>query len=314
MSTVVVVGSCNLDFIVEVPQLPSPGQTALGCDVVTRPGGKGANQAVAARRVGADTVFVGAVGNDDFGEALRAALAQEGLDLHHLATVDRPTGVALVVVDPAANNQITVAQGANRHLVTEHLAALGRLLSPGSVLLMQLEVPLPACLSAARLARDMGATVVLNAAPVPAETDPGLDRLLGMTDVLVVNESEARDLGAAAPASTSASADWLAFADELSRSGPPAVVITLGSTGAVASEKGASFHVPAYPVDAVDTTGAGDAFCGALAAALVEKRTLADAVRRGCAAGALAATALGAQAGMPTRPELDAFQTREGGV
>jgi ribokinase len=312
MSTAVVVGSCNLDLIVRVPQLPLPGETVLGGDVVARPGGKGANQAVAARRLGADTVFLGAVGNDEFGQTLRGALAREELDLRHLAVVDGPTGVALVVVDPAASNQITVAQGANRHLRDDHLAVLERLLTPGSVLLMQLEIPLRACLTAARAARDAGATVVLNAAPVPGRADHDIDRLLAATDVLVVNESEARSL-AAAPAPASADADrWLAVAGELSRSGPPAAIVTLGSSGAVASDQGASFHIPAYRVDPIDTTGAGDAFCGALTSALVEKRPLADAVRRGCAAGALATTALGAQSGMPTRAELDAFQAREG--
>jgi ribokinase len=311
MSTVVVVGSCNLDLIVKVPRLPLPGQTALGGDVVTRPGGKGANQAVAARRIGADTVFVGAVGNDQFGDTLRSALAGEELDVRHLAVADRPTGVALVVVDPAATNQITVAQGANRHLGDQHLAALEHLLTPGSVLLMQLEISLQACLTATRVARDGGATVVLNAAPVPGRADPDLDRLLALTDVLVVNESEARGL-AATPTSTSLGANcWLALAGELSRSGPPAAIVTLGSNGAVASARGASFHIPAYRVDPVDTTGAGDAFCGALAAALVERRPLPDAVRRGCAAGALATTALGAQTGMPTGAELGAFQARE---
>lgn len=314
MSSVVVVGSCNLDFIVEVAELPSPGQTALGGDVVTRPGGKGANQAVAAKRLGADTLFVGAVGNDEFGETLRDALGGEGLDLRHLAIVDHPTGVALVVVDPSGINQITVAPGANRRLAADHLAALGHLLAPGSVLLMQLEIPLPACLTAARVARDKGAVVVLNAAPMPGRPDPDLEQLLGLTDVLVVNESEARELGAA-PAPTSAGAEhWLSFVDELTRPGLPAAVVTLGSSGAVASERGTGFHVPAYRVDPVDTTGAGDAFCGGFAAALAEKQPFADAVRRGCAAGALATTALGAQSAMPSRAELDAFQTREGGV
>lgn len=287
--TVVVVGSCNLDLIVEVGRLPRPGETVLGGDLARRPGGKGANQAVAARRLGAETAFVGAVGDDDFGTALRRALAAEGIDLAGLATVPGASGVALIVVDAQAENVITVAPGANRHVTAEGLSW-----TPASVLLLQLEIPLATCVAATTAARAAGARVIVNAAPLPDPADPQLRRLLELTDVLVVNEGEATGLGSVRP-------------ERLRELGPPSVVVTLGESGAEVAEGRASYAVPGNPVDAIDTTGAGDAFCGALAAALAEGRSLVDAVRWGCAAGALATTAVGAQAAMPTLAQFDAL-------
>jgi ribokinase len=312
MTAVVVVGSCNLDFIVEVPELPLAGQTVLGGDVVSRPGGKGANQAVAAKRLGAETTFIGAIGDDQFGTTLRAALAREDIDLSQLVVTTSPTGVALIVVDEMARNLITVAPGANRHLEAQHLSALHDTLGPGSVLLLQLEIPLPTCVAAAGIARDTGASVVVNAAPLTDPGDPDLELLLALTDVLIVNEGEALTLRSAAspPACIE---DWLALVSESSDSEPPAVIVTLGGSGAVAAEHGTSFHVPAYQVGAVDTTGAGDAFCGAVAAALAEKRSLSEAVRRGCAAGALATTAVGAQSALPRTAELESLARQGGG-
>lgn len=313
MSNVVVVGSCNLDFIVEVASLPVPGQTVLGSDVVSRPGGKGANQAVAARRLGANTMFVGAIGHDQFGTTLRTALENEDLDLRQLVVLDHASGVALIVVDEAARNQITVSPGANGRLGVEHLQGLAQSLSgPDSVLLMQLEIPVPTCVAAAGVARDANATVVVNAAPLADPNDPDLQLLLALTDVLIVNEGEALTL---APSPTPPEIDgWLEFAARLSISGPSAAVITLGGSGAVAAEDGKAFYVPPFSVDAIDTTGAGDAFCGAVAAALAEKRSLHDAVRRGCAAGALATTAVGAQAALPNAMDIDGFELRQGGA
>lgn len=311
MSAVVVVGSSNLDFIIEVPVLPVAGQTVLGSDVVIRPGGKGANQAVAAQRLGADTTLVAAVGDDQSGSTLRAALAAEHLDLGQLATVDGPSGVALIVVATSAANQITVAPGANRRLSAVHLATLGTVLTPAAVLLVQLEIPTATCVAAARLARDAGATVVVNAAPPADPADPCFADLLALTDVLIVNEGEASSLsGVSRPPSDVDG--WRELAVAIGAQGPPAVVVTLGDAGAVAAEGDASFFVPAFAVSAVDSTGAGDAFCGAVAAALAEKRALPEAVRRGCAAGALATTAVGAQAAMPDKAELERLDTGMG--
>lgn len=312
MSNVVVVGSCNLDLIIEVPALPVPGQTVLGGDIVSRPGGKGANQAVAARRLGADTTFVGAVGDDQFGRTMRTALDAEHLDLRQLVVTDSPTGVALIVVDKAATNQIAVAPGANRRLGVEHLTRLAGALTPASVLLLQLEIPVPTCVAAARMARDADALVIVNGAPLTDPNDPDLRLLLALTDVLIVNEGEAlRLVPSEEPATTTE--EWLDLAARARASGPPAVVVTLGACGVVAAEQGAAFFVPACRVDAVDTTGAGDAFCGAVATALAEKRSLHDAVRRGCAAGALATTAIGAQTSLPTARDVESLYAHAGG-
>jgi ribokinase len=312
MSAVVVVGSCNLDFIVEVPALPVRGQTVLGGDVVSRPGGKGANQAVAAKRLGADTTFVGAIGDDQFGATVRAALQAEAIELSQLVVANSPTGVALIVIEDGGANQITVSPGANRHLGLEHLRALDQYLTPGSVLLLQLEISLATSVAAARIARDAGASVLLNAAPMTGPPASDLEDLLALTDVLIVNEGEALALG-----SSSAPTDihgWLAFATDRTTSGLPAVIVTLGAVGAVAAEQGTAFFVAAHPVDAVDTTGAGDAFCGAVAGALADKKSLRDAVERGCAAGSLATTAVGAQAALPRSGDIARLKARDGGL
>ncbi|WNM38888.1 ribokinase [Micromonospora halotolerans] len=303
MSRVVVVGSANLDLGVAVPHLPAPGETVLGDDVAARPGGKGSNQAVAARRLGADTLFFAAVGDDRFGADVRAALTAEGLPPDHLTTVAGvATGVALIVVDTAGENSIVVAPGANARLTGDALAALPATLGPDAVLVLQLEIPLATCLAAARHARDAGARVVLNAAPLPDLVPPTMATLLRHVDVLVVNEGEALRL-AGVPAT-----DWAALAAGLRTHGPAACVITLGERGAVhADAAGVTAH-PAFPVDAVDTTGAGDSFVGALAASLADGQSLAEAVHRGCAAGALATTRMGAQSALPTRADLDRFR------
>jgi ribokinase len=300
---VVVLGSANLDLIVEVGALPAPGRTVLGGDVLVRPGGKGANQAVAALRLGAGVVLAGATGRDEFGRVLRAGLLAHGLDLTHLREVDAPTGVALIVVDRDGENTITVAPGANGRV---DAATLDRVdLDGDTVLLTQLEIPVGTCLAAAERARRAGGRVIVNAAPPPDRADARLSALLELTDVLVVNQSEALAL-----ADRPDAADWGARAADLQRLGPPTVVITLGAQGAVGAEGDDQWAVAAPTVTAIDATGAGDAFCGALAAGLAAGRPLASAVARACAAGALATTAFGAQEGLPTADELDAFLAR----
>jgi ribokinase len=293
VSDVVVVGSCNLDLIVEVTRLPAAGETVRGSDMLIRTGGKGANQALAARRLGAETAFVGAIGDDQFGTMLRDALAAERVDLTGLMTAPGPSGTALILIDGRGENVIAIAAGANGRLTPEHLR-----LAPASVLLMQLEIPLATCVAAATHAREAGARVVLNAAPAPAGNDPELQQLLKLTDVLVVNEGEARTMANAA-------GEIAQVARELIAAGPRVVIVTLGAAGALVARGGNTFTIPSHPVEVVDTTGAGDAFCGALAAALAEGRSVAEAVRRGCKAGALATTAVGAQAALPTAADLD---------
>lgn len=303
MSGVVVVGSVNLDVLVGVPRLPEQGETVLGRDAVYRPGGKGSNQAVAAHRMGAEVTLFAACGDDPFGTDLRTALEREGLDLspvHSLPGV--PTGVALVVVTDDGRHTITVAPGANLHLQPSHLAALPGTLTGSSTLMLQCEVPIATSLAAARVARDAGARVVLNAAPMPTRGEQ-LTELLGLVDVLVVNEIEAAQLtGAASPDGT---AGWTSVARELRRLGPSTVVITLGAQGAVAAGDGGTYSQSPFRVDAVDGTGAGDTFCGALTVDLAEGRELELALRRACAAGALATTRVGAQAALPEPADVD---------
>jgi ribokinase len=307
MSEVVVVGSCNLDLIVRVPRLPLAGETVLGGDMISRPGGKGANQAVAARRLGKGTTFMGAVGNDRFAQTVRDALAAAGLDLAHLVTVDGPTGVAVIVVDGTGANQITVAPGANRELTPAHVRGLDRYLTASAVLLLQLEIPLPTCVAAASLARESGGRVVLNAAPIlPIDTQ--LRRLLSLADVLIVNEREAQALlPDAHPTTVDA---WPGVVAQLRAFGPSTAIVTLGADGAAVADATETFLAPSPRVHAVDTTGAGDAFCGGLAAALADSLSLSEAVRRACAAGALATTAMGAQSALPTAAQLDDLLAR----
>lgn len=302
MITVAVVGSVNTDLVVEVPRLPVAGETVLGSDMQVQPGGKGANQAIAAARLGARVSLFAATGDDDFGARVRAVLADEALDVSQVATIANvPTGTALIVVDPDGRNMITVAPGANHRLTESHLASLRH---PGvAVVLLQLEIPLATCREAARIARQAGARVVLNAAPLHDPHDPVLTELLPDVDVLVVNEGEARQLtGQPSPGDLTG---WAGVAAGLRKLGPDAVVVTLGERGAVAAEDGATYQQQTFDVAAVDTTGAGDAFCGALAVRLAHADPLPDAVRVACAAGALATTRIGAQSGLPTQAELD---------
>ncbi|MFG2099701.1 ribokinase [Micromonospora echinaurantiaca] len=299
---VVVVGSTNLDLVVTAPQLPRPGETVLGENFRTVPGGKGANQAVAAARAGAACGFVGAVGDDEFGAQLRASLVAAGVDVRGLRTVPGPSGVALIAVDRDAENFIVVASGANGELTdldVDDRAAI----AAADVLLLQLEVPLPTVVAAAGSARAESTTVVLNAAPaapLPAE-------LLDLVDVLVVNEHEAAVVAGV-------------FADE-----PPVlldallelvprVVLTLGARGAAyADRSGLRLEIPAPRIDAVDTTAAGDAFTGALAVGWAERGGAVDAdavtaiLRWACAAGAACAQRPGASTALPERAAIEAL-------
>ncbi|HEY1485218.1 MAG TPA: ribokinase [Micromonosporaceae bacterium] len=304
MSRVVVVGSANVDIITRVDHLPQPGQTLLGREAAFRPGGKGANQAVAASRLDADTTFYAAVGTDAFGRQLRDSLGAEGVHVEHLIDIDgEATGIAMIEVAADGENTIVVASGANFALDPSAVRDLGARLAPGDILVLQLEIPLATCLAAAIAARAAAARVVLNAAPMPTPGDPVLADLLRVTDVLIVNETEAAAL-VDRPAVVAPDA-WTSIARHLCELGPAASVITLGARGAVAHDATGGWTQPAFRAEAIDTTGAGDAFCGSLAAALADGAALPLAVRRGCAAGALATARLGAQAALPTRVELD---------
>lgn len=292
-SSVLVAGSANLDFIVRAPHIPAPGETVLGGAFTTLPGGKGANQAVAcARAGGATTHMLVALGSDAFAEPIEASLNEAGVNLHLVRSSD-PTGTAFICVSDAAENAITVAPGANATLQPSDLPDLDGV----SHLLVQLETPLETVASWVVRARVAGVRILLNAAPASALPT----HLLETIDVLVVNEGElAMVAGCDGNVATC-----------LARIGVPTVVVTLGARGCCARADGRFYLQPAFAIDAVDTTGAGDTFCGVLAAAMDRGAQLPHALREASAAAALACQRIGAQASIPTAIEVDAFLHRE---
>jgi ribokinase len=294
--SVAVVGSINQDLVVTVPRHPAPGETVLGTGHTTGPGGKGANQAVAAARLGARVAFVARVGDDAPGKESLAAMEASGVDVSRVGVdATARTGIAVVAVDEAGENSIVVSPGANAYCSPSDVDGARELLDRAEVTLIQLEIPLETVIRAAELA---GHRLVLN--PAPARALP--PRLLGVVDVLVPNRSELALLaGVAEPSSIDAAAKATAGI-----SGPGAVVVTLGADGALVVVGGRADHIPAPEVQAVDTTGAGDAFCGALAAAMAAGTPLIDAVDMAVHAGALATTRIGAQSALPTRSDLAA--------
>jgi ribokinase len=290
---IVVVGSLNLDLVVRVARLPGPGETVSGGDVFRNPGGKGANQAVAAARLGRGVAMVGRVGDDQAGRELLASLRADGVDTSHVRVVDgAPSGTAFITVSDDGENQIVVSPGANARLAPEDVGAAGAALRAAAVTLVQLEVPLAAVAAAVRAA---GGRVVLN--PAPVRTLP--IELLGEVDVLVPNRVELSQLAAAPVPATVEEAAMLA-----GRLPARAVVVTLGADGALVVEQGHASHVPAVPVRPVDTTAAGDAFCGGLADALAAGAALQDAARWAVRVAAAACTRPGAQASLPTPSEV----------
>jgi ribokinase len=287
---IVVAGSANMDLVGVAAHLPMPGETVLGDDFMMAPGGKGANQAIAAARAGGHAVFLGAIGSDAFGVTLNARIGAAGVDTSHIRTSYGASGVAVIMVDRAGENSILVAPGANASF-TDLTSAEERIIAGGDVLLCQQEIPVRTVIAAARAARAGGTRMILNAAPareLPSE-------LLDNVDLLVVNEVEARAI-TGGPATDMAA--LLALV--------PRVVLTLGAGGSRYAERdGRDEHVAAFAVDAADTTAAGDAFTGALAVAWGEGRDLIDAVRWANAAGAACARKLGASNALPTRAEID---------
>lgn len=294
---IVVVGSLNMDLVVRAAHLPQAGETILGTDFRTFPGGKGANQAVAAARLGGKVKMIGRVGADDFGSALLQNAAADGVDTTYiLRDGEAATGVALITVDSAGQNTIVVASGANGRLTAEDVSAAEEAFHGAAVLLLQLESPLQAVARAIELAKRHAAKVVLN--PAPAQV---LDAaLLSGVDYLIPNQTELALLTGIEqiPDALSALQSW----------GVRCVIITLGDDGALLIEDGNQTHLPAYRVLVVDTTAAGDAFVGAFAVALTAGLTPRQAVEWGNAAGALAVTRAGAQPSLPTRAEFDRFR------
>ena len=301
MRNVLVVGSSNTDMVLRVPRIPKPGETVLGGAFVMAAGGKGANQAVAAARAGANVVFVARVGEDVFGEQALANFRADGIDTRFvLRTVGAPSGVALINVDGRGENSISVASGANAVLSAADIEGAAPAFSSADVVLLQLESPLEAVEAAVRRAGERGVPVILN----PAPARPLADDLLRRVAVLTPNEHEA-ELLAGVPVRDEEGARQAAA--RLRARGPAAVVVTLGERGAYASSREFEGLVPAFKVVPVDTTAAGDVFIGALAAAVAEGAPLAEALRFASAAAAISVTRPGAQPSAPARAEIEAF-------
>lgn len=295
MADIVVVGSLNHDLTVVTPHHPRPGETVLGTRHYSDNGGKGANQAVAAARLGGDVAMIGRVGDDIYGHRLRDALAAEGVNIDGIG-VDptTSTGLALITIDAGSENTIVVSPGANSMLRPEHIEENGASIAGARVVLTQLEVPMDAVAAVARATKG---TFCLNPAPA-TDLPPGI---LARTDVLIPNRSELAALaGVPEPGSIDEVSDAVGRLET-----DAAVVVTLGSDGALLIAEGAVTRFPAADVDAVDPTGAGDSFCGAIAEALSRDLGLDSAVERAVAAGALATTAPGAQASIPTTDQVE---------
>lgn len=295
---VVVVGSLNMDLVARAPRLPIPGETVAGRTFSTVPGGKGANQAVASARLGARTAMVGCLGDDAFGSHLRAGLESDGIDCRGVRTVaGESSGVALIVVDDAGRNGIVVVPGANGHLAPADVDAHQEALAGAQVVVLQLETPLATVEHAARQARALGKTVVLN--PAPARHLPG--SVLACADFLVPNEIEAAAMTGLTVDSVDAAIE---AGRRLRQAGAGTVLVTLGDQGVVAVGPGGARHYPARRVEAIDTTAAGDTFIGGFCAALVRGRALPAAIGFAQAAAAISVTRPGAQPSIPFEREV----------
>jgi ribokinase len=301
VKNVLVVGGSNTDMVIRVPRIPKPGETVLGGAFAMTAGGKGANQAVAAARAGANVSLVARVGEDVFGERALANFAADGIDARFVfRTIGAPSGIALINVDGRGENSISVASGANALLSAADIERAGDAFGSADVVLVQLESPLDAVEAAVRKAGEKGVPVILN----PAPARPLDDDLLRLIDVLTPNEHEA-ELLAGVPVRDERGAR--AAAARLRARGPAAVVVTLGERGAYASSREFDGLVPAFKVVPVDTTAAGDVFNGALAVALAEQQPLKEALGFASAAAAISVTRPGAQPSAPARREIEAL-------
>ena len=301
MKRVLVIGSSNTDMIIRVPRIPRPGETILGGEFTMAGGGKGANQAVAAARAGGRVTFVARVGDDIFGEKALAAFEADGIDTRFvLRTAGAASGIALIDVDDRGENSISVASGANAVLSTADVENAAEAFAEADIVLVQLESPIETVEAAVRKAGEKGVPVILNPAPArPLDAD-----LLSLVSVLTPNESEAELLSGIAVRD----ADGVQrAAARLRARGPATVIITMGDRGVYASAPEFEGLVPAFNVNTVDTTAAGDVFNGALAVALAEKQALRDALRFAQAAAAISVTRPGAQPSAPTRSEIEAL-------
>jgi ribokinase len=302
MKSVIVFGSINMDLVTKTPRLPIAGETLQGYEFFTASGGKGANQAVAAAQLGISTRIVGRLGDDDFGRQLLSGLQTTGVHTEGLLVdTSVSSGVAVITVDDAGENTIIIVPGANGRVNQQDVERLGDLLTGCTALLLQLEVPLPAVVCAAQVARQSGVTVILDPAPARADIPP---ELYSLVDIITPNEIEASQLVGFSVNGQETAAQAAA---ELRQRGVDTVIVKLGAQGVLCATDEATFFVPAFSVQAVDTVAAGDAFNGGLAAALAEGLPLEQAVIWGAAAGALSATKAGAQPSLPDRETFEAF-------
>ena len=308
-SSLLVIGSLNMDIVVQVPHHPQPGETVLGSDYGLYPGGKGANQAVAAARSGSNLVrMVGCVGSDAFGGQLRAAIRESGVEDDGIQSVDGASGIALITVSQQGQNSIVVSPGANSHLLPERLDSLlsPQVLASTQLLMLQLESPLPTVIRAIHTAQTAGIPVMLNPAPFA----PLRWEVLRQVCYLVLNQTEAAEL-LHHPIMDIPTAEYAAAT--LHNQGIPVPIITLGELGVVWASQDGVDHLPAFGVEVVDTTAAGDCFCGALGAALVGGGSLRESICYGAAAAALAVTRAGAQPSLPWRQEIKIFLEAQSG-
>jgi len=302
MTNILVVGSLNVDLVVRAPRFPQLGETISGEDLQVIPGGKGANQAVAASRLGANVAMLGRVGKDNFGDFLLNNLKANIVNTQLVQRDDSSTGTAIIVVDANGQNSIVLSPGANGKVASSDIEHAS--FPDFNLLLLQLEIPTPTVLSAAKLAKQSGVRVLLN--PAPAKELP--DELISLADFIIPNETELSLL-------TGVEVNDISSAQKatqgLLNKGAQNVIVTLGSKGALIVNKEANAHVETYQVDVVDTTAAGDAFIGGFASVLDSSSSLVEAVRFGCACGALATTKFGAQPSLPTKEEVEWFTSHQ---
>ena len=300
---IIVIGSSNTDMVIRCSRLPRPGETVLGGSFMMNHGGKGANQAVAAAKLGGDTVFIGKVGDDVFGHQTVEMLTSLGIDTRFLGvSATEPSGVALINVDEhTAENSISVASGANGAIRPADIDAAEEVIASASLILMQLEIPIDTVTYAAKMTKRHGVTVVLNPAPAPSEPLP--EELLENVDIIIPNKTEAEVITGIA---IDTPQDELRAIRSLHSKGISTVIFTLGSKGALLCQNGDCEEVPSFKVKAVDTTAAGDTFCGALCVGLSEGKEVRPAMIFANQAAAISVTRKGAQQSVPTRAEVDA--------
>lgn len=293
MKKILVIGSSNTDMTVKSSHLPAPGETVMGDRFVMGPGGKGANQAVAAARLGGDVTFICKVGRDVFGEKAIEGYRKDNIDTQYIMLSDQPSGVALILVDGGGENSISVAPGANGDLTPADIESKADVIRSADILILQLEIPVESVEKAVSIAKEAGVYVILN--PAPAKRLP--EELLENVSLLTPNQSELEIL-------TGIKGDVRAGLDALVERGVGEVILTLGSKGSMVYSGDEPVLIPALKVDAVDTTAAGDTFCGALAVAISEGKSLTDAARFATCASALTVQKMGAQVSIPYRKDM----------